>query len=255
MYVHTSDGKPPSTHEIELIRRSNGIVTYTKHYVTVIGFTFRHMVTAGINFDVNSSNCMAIDNTSYGAWQGIRVSDSTNVLVQANTLFRNGNSGVYFLSASTNGYAVGNVLYENAKGARWSSGSANGLALDNTAFGNHEVGISIEESDDIRVSGNVMVGNVVAQLRIKKSRYLSQGNCFESRGTDQLIAKIDHSDRYETLASYQQATNQELGSRAVCGRLPRRTNVTKLHVETSAYAKRARKALAKKGDGRQRKSE
>ena len=147
LYIHTSDDRPPATHEIELIRRNFGFVTYGNHYVSVNGFTFRHMGTAGINFDKGSSNCFALNNTSYGSWQGIRISNSSNVRVEGSTLFRNGNSGIYFLSGSTHGHAIGNVAYENAKGVRWSSDSANGVALDNVTFDNHEVGIAIESTD------------------------------------------------------------------------------------------------------------
>lgn len=241
LFIHTSDGEPPSTHEIELIRRSYGIVAYEKHYITVIGFTFRHMATAGINFGKGSSHCSAIDNVSYGAWQGIRVSDSTEVLVAGNTSFRNGNSGVYFLGASANGHAIGNITYENAKGVRWSSESVNGLAVDNVAFANHEYGVAIENSDDVRVSGNVLAGNTVAQLLIRESRYRSEGNCFETDGGKQLVAELFYNRRYRTLAEYQQAVNQDLSSRENCGRLPERIDVVELHAQSRAYASRARR--------------
>lgn len=247
VYIHTSDGKPPSTHEIELIRRGDGIATYGKHYVTVIGFTFRHMGDAGINFDTASSNCIAINNTSYGAWQGIRVFNSADVLVARNTLFRNGNSGVYFLSAAIRGYAIGNVLYENAKGVRWSSDSAEGLAVDNVAFANHEIGIAIENANDVLVAGNVLVNNGIAQLLVKKSRYMSQGNCFESGGPVQLIAQLDYHKRYGTLTEYRQAVDQDQSSGEGCGRLPEQIDVHKLHAETSTYAERARRILVKSG--------
>ena len=148
VYIHTSDGKPPTAHEIEIIQRQGGIMTYGKKHVAVIGFTFRHMGLAGINFDLGSSHCAAIHNTSYGAWQGIRVCNSTDVMVADNTLFRNSNCGVYFLSASTHGYAVGNVLYENSKGVRWSSDSAHGMALHNLVFANHDTGIMIQNADE-----------------------------------------------------------------------------------------------------------
>ena len=58
-----------------------------------------------------------------------------------------------------------------------------------------------------------------------------------------LIAKVDVFQLYETLAEFQQAASQELGSREGCGRLPKKLNVRRLHAETSAYADRARKKL------------
>jgi parallel beta-helix repeat protein len=248
LYIHTSDDRPPSSHEIELIRRNYGIVTYGNHYVSVIGFTFRHMGTAGINFGKASSNCLALDNTSYGSWQGIRISNSSNVRVEDNTLFRNGNSGIYFFYGSKHGHAVGNVAYENAKGVRWSSDSANGVALDNVTFDNHEVGIAIESTDEIHVSNNIMVNNKISQLQVSKSRYTSQANCYESGGAEQLIAKAGLYESYKTLAEFQLATNQDLNSRENCGQLPPKIDVHKLHTETTGYAERARRILTESGE-------
>jgi len=56
LYVHTSDGKPPSTHEMERLDRDSGIRVAGKHYVTVMGFTFRHMTDGGITF-YSASDC------------------------------------------------------------------------------------------------------------------------------------------------------------------------------------------------------
>src|SRR5439155_1005887 len=42
LYLHTSDGRPPATHEMELIHRRNGILVQGKHYVTVRRCTFRN---------------------------------------------------------------------------------------------------------------------------------------------------------------------------------------------------------------------
>jgi len=247
LYIHTSDDLPPSSHEIELIRRSYGFVTYGNHYVSVRGFTFRHMGTAGINFGKGSSNCLAVDNTSYGSWQGIRISNSSNIRIEGSTLFRNGNSGVYFLSGSTHGHAVGNVAYENAKGVRWGSDSTNGVALDNVTFDNHEVGIAIESTDEIRVSNNIMVNNQISQFLVRKGRYTSLANCYESSSAEQLIAKVDFYESYKTLVEFQQATNQDLDAREKCGQLPQKIDVHELHTETMVYAERARGILAERG--------
>jgi parallel beta-helix repeat protein len=244
VYIHTSDGKPPTAHEIEVIRRQGGIMTYGKKHVAVIGFTFRHMGLAGINFDLGSSHCTAIHNTSYGAWQGIRVCNSTDVVIVGNTLFRNSNCGVYFLTAAAHGYAVGNVLYENSVGVRWSSNSAHGMALHNLVFANHGTGIMIQNADDIRLSGNVLVNNAISQLTVKESRYESHRNCFETRGLEQLVTQIDFTGRYKTLLDYQRAVKQDLDSLERCGPLPTRADVHKLHAESLAYAERARARLA-----------
>jgi len=240
VYLHTSDGQPPVTHEIELIRRNYGIVAYGAPYVTVIGFTFRHMGTAGLNFEDGSHHGVAINNRSYGAWQGIRVFGSNDVLVANNELFRNSNSGVYFAYGSTRGYAVGNILYQNAKGIRWSSDSANGVAVDNVAFANRETGIAIEHSDAIRVIRNTLAGNEVSQLRLRKSRYTSEGNCFEAGGEEGVVSDYGPYEHYKTLTEHRQAKHQDLSSREVCGPLPVPVDVHRLHAETLSYAKRAR---------------
>ena len=245
VYIHTSDGKPPTAHEIEVIRRQGGIMTYGKKHVAVIGFTFRHMGLAGINFDLGSSHCTAMHNTSYGAWQGIRVCNSTDVVIAGNTLFRNSNCGVYFLSAAAHGYAVGNVLYENSAGVRWSSNSAHGMALHNLVFANHLTGIMIQNADDIRLSGNVLVNNAISQLTVKESRYESHGNCFETRDSEQLVTQIDFTGRYKTLLEYQQAVRQDLDSRERCAPLPETSDVRRLHAESLVYAERARARLAR----------
>lgn len=243
LYIHTSDGQPPASHEIELIRRNYGFVTYGKHYISVTGFTFRHMGTAGINFDKNSGHCLALENTSYGSWQGIRISNSSHVRVERNTVFRNGNSGIYFLSESTHGLAVGNVAYENAKGIRWSSNSVSGAALDNVTFDNREVGIAIERTDEISVSNNIMVNNKTSQLLALKSRYTSQANCYESGDAAQMTAKIAEYENYKTLSDFQQAASQDLNAQEKCGPLPQKIDVHQLHAETTTYAECARKIL------------
>ena len=247
LYLHTSDGQPPATHEIELIRRNYGIVTYGKQYVTVIGFTFRHMGTAGLNFQEGSHHCVAIDNRSYGSWQGIRVFGSNHVVVADNEVFCNSNSGIYFALGSAHGIAVGNTLYKNAKGLRWSSNSVDGLALDNVAFANRETGIAIEQSDGVRVICNSLVDNGISHLFVRKSRYTSEANCFARKTNEGFIADLGPFTHHRTLADYRRATNQDLASREGCGRLPETIDVHRLHAETLAYADRAQKLLAERG--------
>ncbi len=249
LYIHTSDGKPPTTHEIEVIRRGTGIGMRDKHYVTVMGFTFRHMGDAAINFFTGSGHGIAMNNTSYGGRQGIRVYEATDMLIYGNTLFRNDNSGVYFAKASTNGLAIGNVAYENIKGARWSSRSVNAMAVDNTVFDNHEAGIAIEDVDHTVLRRNRMVNNKKMQLMASRSEYSSEDNCFES-GPDQLVADFIFVDHYKTLAEYQAGKHLDMHSRqGGCGALPEKVDVGKLHAETTEYAERARKLLSGSAQG------
>jgi parallel beta-helix repeat protein len=244
LYLHTSDGRPPSSHEIELVKRGSGVLVVGRHYVTVMGFTMRHMQDGGISFFKGSGDAAAIGNTIYGCRQGVRVYAAKNVLVYGNTLFRNENSGVYFAAGSTNGVAIGNLAYENVKGLRWSSGSRDALVLDNVAFDNRERGIALEETDAVQLRRNRLVNNGVSQLMAVRGSLSSESNCFEARGAEQLVADFfpfQQKDRYRTLAEYQKAKGQDLhAEQGSCGALPDRLDVEKLHAETRAYAERAR---------------
>ena len=250
LYLHTSDGQPPSTHEIELVHRGTGIGMTGKHYVTVVGFTFRHMGDAGISFFKGSGDGIAIGNTSYGSRQGIRVYNATGILIYGNTLFRNDNAGVYFAAQSTNGLAIGNVAYENIKGVRWSSQSVNAVALDNALFENLEAGIALEDADHALVRRNRVVRNAKSQLLVIRCEYGSEDNCFEI-GPQQLTADFVFVDHYKTLADYQRGKHQDLHSRVGgCGALPEKVDVGKLHAETMAYAERARRLLSEAPESR-----
>ncbi len=255
LYIHTSDGKHPSTHEIELLRRLNGISIVGKHHITVMGFTFRHMGDAGINFNVGSGDGIALNNISYGSRQGIRMYNATNIVLYGNTLFRNENSGVYFGNKSTNGAAIGNIAYENSKGIRF-GWSLNGFAIDNMAFDNDEIGISVEEANYSVLRNNRLINNKRSQLRVFEAEYDSEANCFEKGRQEQFIADflIPGSER-KTLADYQKAKQQDMHSReGNCGKLPEKIDVRKLDEETKTYAERARKILGgsqtKSGEGK-----
>jgi hypothetical protein len=247
LYIHTSNGKPPDTHEIELIHRGNGISITGKHYITVVGFTFRHMGDAGINFFKESGNGIAINNTSWGSRQGIRIYNATDVFLYKNVLFRNENCGAYFALRSTNGRAIGNIAYENIKGLRWSSESVNALVVDNALFDNHERGVAIENADHALLMGNRMVNNKESQLMVMRSEYISERNCFENGNPEQLTADFIFTERYKTLAEYQKEKRHDLLSReGGCGKLPKKVDVRKLHRATKAYARRARAQLGER---------
>ena len=245
LYLHTSDGRPPSAHAMERLDRGNGIGMWQRHYVTVMGFTFRHFVDAGIGFYQGSSDGIAINNTSYGGRQGIRVYGATKIAAYGNTLFRNENCGIYFALQSTNGLVLGNTMYENIKGIRWSSQSNNGTAIDNTVFENHEFGISIENADHTLLRRNRMVNNEKGQLLVQQSDYSSDDNCFASGGPNQLISDFFFVDHYRALADYQRGQHQDQGSReGGCGPLPAKVDVHKLDEEAKGYTERARRILS-----------
>jgi parallel beta-helix repeat protein len=244
LYIHTSDGKRPSTHELEVIRRPNGIAMSRRHHVTVVGFTFRHFGDGGINFFKGSAQGVAIGNTSYGNRQGIRVYGATDILVSGNTLFRNENSGVYFAAGSTDGVAIGNDTYENIKGLRWSSLSSGAIAVDNVSFDNSEYGIALENATPAMILHNRLVHNRQSQLLVIDTRYSSENNCFESSSPEETTADFFRGERYAKLAEYQQAKHHDLQSQAGgCGSLPAKVDVARLHRESSSYVERARRVL------------
>jgi hypothetical protein len=247
LYIHTSDGRSPRTHEIELIRRGFGFYLGPKHYVTVIGFTFRHMGDAGINFFKGGGDGAALFNTSYGSRQGIRAYTASNVLVYGNTLFRNENSGVYFLGGSVNCSAIRNVTYENVKGIRWGSDSNNSVTIENVAFDNLEHGISIERVKSATVRANRLGRNHESQLFVLGAEYTSDENCFERRGPDDFITDffpLPWAHRFKSLREYVETRHQDLGSRENnCGPWPEKLDVHKMHEEAMSYRERALKTL------------
>lgn len=251
LYIHTSDGKSPRTHEIELVRRGYGFFLAQRHYVTVIGFTFRHMGDSGINFFKGSGDGAALFNISYGSRQGIRVYAAPNMLIYGNTLFRNENSGVYFASGSVNGSAIRNTTYENVKGIRWGSKSGNAVALENVSFDNQEAGIALEDVGPATVWSNRVGNNGETQLLVLDAKFTSDQNCFEKRGPEQFLADFfpfPRNHRFKTLREYQETKRQDLGSREDgCGPWPEKVDVQKVHAESLAYRDRALKILAATG--------
>lgn len=243
LLLHTSDERAPTAHEIELIHRGTGIGMAGKHFVTIIGFTFRHFGDAGISFFKGSGDGIALGNTSYGGRQGIRVYAATNILVSGNTLFRNDNSGVYFAAQSTGGVVLGNTAYENLKGIRWSSESSYAVARDNVVFENTEAGIAIEDAAGAHLRGNRLLANPRTQLMIIRSVVDSENNCFA--GPSQFVADYVFLDHFPTLDAYRHAKAQDLHSTSgSCDPAPAKVDVHRLHEETTHYADRARAALA-----------
>ena len=107
------------------------------------------------------------------------------MLPYGNTLFRNENSGAYFLRESVNTGVIGTIAYENVKGLRWGSGSRGGLVVDNTLFDNHERGLAIEATDRMLVRRNRLANNGQSQLLVLEGGYGSADNCFENGGPQQ----------------------------------------------------------------------
>ncbi len=220
------------------------IGTWNKHFITIVGFTFRHFGDSAISFFQDSTDVAALNNTSWGGRQGIRVFGARRVLIYGNTLFRNDNSGVYFAKQSTDGTAIGNISYENKKGLRWSSMSVNPVILDNISFNNKEAGISLEDVDHVLVRRNVLAQNKGTQFMPFRADYTSEDNCYDVPATE-LATDYVLGPKYKTLADFQKNQGQDMHSRnGGCGTLPKKVDVHKLHAETMAYAEKARKILA-----------
>ena len=249
LYIHTTDGKPPNTHEIEIIRRIAGISTLEGHrHITVIGFTFRHEGDSGIYFYKETGDGVAINNTVYGSRQGIRAYNSVHISLYGNTLFRNENSGAYFVQQSTNGQFINNVSYENVKGVRWGSQSVNGLAIGNTLFDNLEAGISLEDISGAVLRDNELSNNKETQLKVLlDAEYDSDNNCFQNGNSEQSIShfsNVTFYDRQKTLPEYQKVKGHDVHSREGGCRMPQKIDVRKLHSDTMNYADRARKLIS-----------
>jgi hypothetical protein len=237
--LHTSDGAPPSEHELELFRRGAGFSVAGQDYVTIAGFTIRHTGDAGIAFANGSRHGIAIDNVCYGHRIGIRVNGAEDVLVSGNTLFRNENSGVYFLRESLRGRAWDNLVYENVKGVRFGSRSDAGQAVGNAAFRNLEVGISVEDTSGALVLRNRLAHNGDAQLLLRQARTaISDANCFEAAAPEEAIAGL-YVSRYTELPAFRQASGQDMGSRVGdCGSFPDALDVRRLQLEAEALLRR-----------------
>src|SRR5829696_4900594 len=249
LYIHTTDGKHPNTHEIEIIRRIAGISTLEgPRHITVIGFTFRHEGDSGIYFFKETGDGVAINNTAYGCRQGIRAYNSVHISLYGNTLFRNENSGAYFVQQSTNGQFINNVSYENVKGVRWGSQSVNGLALGNTLFDNLEAGLSLEDISGAVVRNNQLSNNKETQLKVLlDAEYDSDNNCFQHGSSEQSVSHFSNVafyDRQKTLPEYQKAKGLDLHSREGGCQIPQKIDVRKLHSDTMTYTDRARKLIS-----------
>jgi parallel beta-helix repeat protein len=249
LYIHTTDGKPPNTHEIEIIRRVAGISTLEGHrHITVMGFIFRHAGDSGIYFFKETGDGVAINNTAYGCRQGIRAYNSVHITLYGNTLFRNENSGAYFVQQSTNAKFINNVAYENVKGVRWGSQSVNGLAIGNTVFDNLEAGISLEDVSGAVLRDNKLSNNKETQLKVLlDAEYDSDNNCFQKGNAEQSVSHFSNVafyDRQKTLPEYQKVKGHDLHSREGGCQIPQKLDVAKLHSDSMTYADRARKMIS-----------
>ncbi len=223
--LHTSDDAPPTAHELELIRRHSGFYVVRQPWVTVGGFHLRSFGDSPISFRW-ADHGAAIANVAWGSRQGVRVRASEGVLLEGNTLFRNANSGAYFVQGSRGGIAVGNVAYENVKGLRWSSESVGGRALANVLFENREAGLSFERAPGGLARDNRLFANLRTQFMLHETEVVSDANCFALGAGASSIAERWEKKRFPTLAQHRRENGMDRSSRSgSCGPTPRKVDV------------------------------
>ena len=241
LYIHTSDDKPPTEHELEVIRSFSGFYLVGKPHVWISGITFRNFSDAGIYFRNGSDHGRAFDNVAFGSRQGFRVQNSNQVQILRNTMFRNENSGVYFLRGSLGGLVQGNFTYENLVGIRFSSESNAGLTIDNIIVDNTDAGLSYEKVIFQSSYHNTLKGNL-RQLRIRtKPSFYSDNNCYESDSSQgQFLAHDNSVKNFQQLNEFASKYGVDFNSsESDCEISPEKVNVAELHKETLDYSKQS----------------
>jgi len=243
-YIHTFDEKPPSNHDLELVRYHSAINTNGKPHVWISGLILRHFIDGAIVMRDGSDYGRVFNVTAFGSRQGIRIRNSQQVQILNNVLFRNENSGVYFYVEAQGGLVQGNVAYENDVGIRFSSESSAGLVLDNLVIDNHDGGISFESLVSAVASHNSLKGNA-NQFRIYKCSFSSDDNCFEtSNESGQNLAKFNSWMYIPTLSEFSNKFGTDVNSReGDCAIEVEKVDVEALHAETLSYRKRALEIL------------
>ncbi len=245
LYIHTSDERPPTDHELELIRYHSGFYLRGKSHVWIGRLTFRHFADASVFFGEGSDHGRVFDNIAFGSRQGFRVFGSHQVQILRNVIFRNENSGTYFYRGSLGGLAQGNLVYENAVGLRFGSRSSAGIAINNLVLDNKDAGLSFEQVAFQVSSHNTLKGNT-SQLRLIKPSFLfSDNNCYETATeAGQLLAMVDLTVPYQNLSEFANMVGQDFNSRdGNCAVEAAKVDVGALHAETLSYLKRAQEIL------------
>jgi parallel beta-helix repeat protein len=171
---------------------SHGFTISSKSYVTIQGFTITTTSGDGISVTGSSNVTLSGNDVSYAGQQasgltaaGIKLTDTTDSLVQGNTAHHNTLAGIYLNGTTTRvqvldndtymnaaGYArlapgidvrspgntiAGNVSHDNEdSGLQFYTGGSNSLAVNNVAYNNGDHGI-----DDLNVTGQRLIGNTI----------------------------------------------------------------------------------------------
>jgi parallel beta-helix repeat protein len=182
-----------------------GFYVSGKSYLTVRGFRITGTSEAGIHITGSSNITLSGNHVSYAGQPalgqikaGIRLTDTMDSVVEANTVDHNTLAGIYLNGTTTRVGVVGNHAYMNAagytrlapgidvrssgntvannvshdnedSGLQFYTGGSNSLAVNNVAFDNGDHGI-----DDLNVTGqwiisNTIYNNVTAGINVEAS--------------------------------------------------------------------------------------
>jgi parallel beta-helix repeat protein len=184
---------------------SHGFTISSKSYITVQGFTVKTTSGDGISVTGSDNVTLSGNDVSYAGQPaagltaaGIKLTDTTDSLVQGNTVHHNTTAGIYLIGTTTGvqvldndaymnaaGYArlapgidvrssgntiAGNVSHDNEdSGLQFYPGGSNSLAVNNLAYDNGDHGIDDLNVTGQRIIGNTIYNNVTAGINVEAS--------------------------------------------------------------------------------------
>jgi hypothetical protein len=171
---------------------SHGFTISSKSDVTIQGFTIKTTSGDGISVTGSSNVTLSGNDVSYAGQPangltaaGIKLTDTTDSLVQGNAVHHNTTAGIYLFGTTTGVQVLDNDTYMNAagwarlapgidvrssgntiarnvshdnedSGLQFYPGGSNSLAVNNLAYNNGDHGI-----DDLNVTGQRLIGNTI----------------------------------------------------------------------------------------------
>jgi parallel beta-helix repeat protein len=185
--------------------QAHGFTISSKSYVTIQGFNVNTTSGEGISITGSKHITLSGNHVSYAGQPvagqtaaGIRLADTTDSLVQANTVDHNTLAGIYLNGTTTRVQVLGNNTYMNAagyarlapgidvrspgntvagnvshdnedSGLQFYPGGSNSLAVNNLAYDNGDHGIDDLNVTGQRIIGNTIYDNVTAGINVEAS--------------------------------------------------------------------------------------
>jgi parallel beta-helix repeat protein len=182
-----------------------GFYVSGKSYLTVRGFRITSTSEAGIHITGSSNITLSGNHVSYAGQPasgqikaGIRLTDTTDSLVEANTVDHNTLAGIYLNGTTTRVRVVGNHAFMNAagytrlapgidvrssgntvannvshdnedSGLQFYTGGSNSLVVSNVAYDNGDHGIDNLNVTGQRIISNTIYNNVTAGINVEAS--------------------------------------------------------------------------------------